>query len=242
MKNLIAVLALLSAGYAAAAEVSGNVAYATDYRFRGISQTDRDMALQGGFDYDFGNGFYAGTWASNVQFGGSIEVDWYGGYAGEINEEVSFDVGYMWYNYPSDNSDPDLDYHEIYGSLSYMDGTVGLVYSNDYFQETDTFIYLYGEYSWAINEDFALDFHLGWNSFDDDAAFAEFIIPAVGEDPGDDYIDYSITLSTSAAGLDFGLAFIGTDIDDKECFGGDDRNGKTELCDDTIVLSVSKSL
>ena len=77
MKNLIAVLALLSAGYAAAAEVSGNVAYATDYRFRGISQTDRDMALQGGFDYDFGNGFYLGTWASNVQFGGSIEVDWY---------------------------------------------------------------------------------------------------------------------------------------------------------------------
>ena len=40
MKKLITVLLLLSAGYAAAAEVSANVAYATDYRFRGISQTE----------------------------------------------------------------------------------------------------------------------------------------------------------------------------------------------------------
>lgn len=235
MKKLIAALLLLSAGYAAAAEVSGNVTYATDYRFRGISQTGRDMALQGGFDYDFGNGFYAGAWASNVQFGGSIEVDWYGGYAGEINEEVGFDVGYMWYNYPSDGQNPDLDYQEIYGSLSYMDGTVGLVYSNDYFAETDSFIYLYGDYSWAINEQLALDIHLGWNMFDDDDAFAEFldINPAVNN-PGDDYFDYSVTLSTSAVGLDFALALVGTDIDDDDC--------GAELCDDTIVLSVSKSL
>ena len=72
--------------------------------------------------------------------------------------------------------------------------------------------------------------------FDDDEAFAEFIVQLLGEDPGDDYIDYSVTLSTTAAGLDFALAWVGTDIEDDECFGGD------EACDDTIVLSVSKSL
>jgi uncharacterized protein (TIGR02001 family) len=90
------------AGVAQAAEFSGNVAYTNDYRFRGISQTDEDMAVQGGFDIDFGNGFYAGTWASNVQFGGSIEIDWYGGYAGEVNDDLSYDIGYMYYSYPSD--------------------------------------------------------------------------------------------------------------------------------------------
>jgi uncharacterized protein (TIGR02001 family) len=226
---------MLAPGAARAAEsgspeFSGNVAYTTDYRFRGISQTDRDMAVQGGFDIDFGNGFYAGTWASNVQFGGSIEVDWYGGYGGEFNEDVSYDVGYMFYNYPSDNSSPDLDYHEVYGSIGYKDATVGLVYSPEYFADTDSFIYLYGEYSYAINEQLNLDLHLGWNMFDDDEAFAEFL-GATGA--GDDYIDYSVGLSTSYVGLDFAVQWVGSDVDDDAC--GD-------ICDDTVVLSVSRSL
>ena len=66
--------------------VSGNVTYTTDYRFRGISQGDRSQAIQGGFDVGLENGLYAGTWASNVTFSGAaIEVDYYAGWAGEIN-------------------------------------------------------------------------------------------------------------------------------------------------------------
>ena len=228
--TLIAGFVLLvgTMGIAQAAEFSGNVAYTIDYRFRGISQTDEDMAVQGGFDIDIGNGFYAGTWASNVQFGGSIEIDWYAGYAGEVNDDLSYDVGYMYYSYPSDNSDP--DYHEIYGSVSYMGGTLGLVYSPDYFAETDAFIYVYGDYSFAVNEQISLDFHLGWNKFDDDDAFASFL-GAGGA--GSDYIDYSVGASTSQLGLDFALAYVGSDVDDDAC--GD-------ICDGAIILSVSKSL
>ena len=59
-----ALMAMTSAS--ALAEASANIAFATDYRFRGISQTDKDFAIQGGFDYAWDSGFYIGTWASNV--------------------------------------------------------------------------------------------------------------------------------------------------------------------------------
>ena len=80
-----------------------------------------------------------------------------------------------------------------------------------------------------------MDFHVGYNAFDDDRAFATFIGPAAGEDPGDDYIDYSVGISTEQMGLELSLQYIGTDLDEDECFGG------TKLCDDTAVLSISKS-
>jgi uncharacterized protein (TIGR02001 family) len=46
--------------------LTGNVGFVSDYRFRGISQTFKEPALQGGFDYSHASGFYLGTWASNV--------------------------------------------------------------------------------------------------------------------------------------------------------------------------------
>lgn len=234
-----ALMIAASAGHAATSkpEFSGNVAYTTDYRFRGISQGDRSQAIQGGFDIALENGLYAGTWASNVTFSGaSIEVDYYAGYGGAFNEDVEYDVGFLWYNYPEDDSDPDLDYVEIYGSVSMMGGTIGLAISPDYFAETGDFIYLYGDYGFQVAENISLDLHLGWNLFDSDSEFAAFIGPGAGEDPGKDYIDYSVGVSTSAVGLDFSAAFIGTDLSKGECFDG------TKLCNDTIVLSVSKSL
>jgi uncharacterized protein (TIGR02001 family) len=114
--------------------------------------------------------------------------------------------------------------------VSYKDATVGLVYSPEYFADTDSFIYVYGEYSFALSEQISLDLHLGLNMFDDDAAFASFL-GAAGA--GDDYLDYSIGLSTSAVGLDFAVQYLGSDVDDDAC---------GNICDGTLVLSVSKSL
>ncbi len=229
---------LFGAVTATAAEFSGNVTYASDYRFRGISQGDRSQAIQGGFDIELESGLYVGTWASNVGAwsGATIEVDYYAGFAGEFNEDVAYDIGVLWYNYPEDDADPDLDYVEIYGSVSVLGGTLGVAYSPDYFAETDTFFYFYGDYSIPVMENLSLDLHLGWNLFDSDEDFGAFIGPDVGEDPGKDYIDYSVGLSTSGVGLDFSLAWIGTDLSKAECFAG------TSLCDDTVVFSVSKSL
>ena len=87
-KSLVSAVAIASLGaglsVSAAAEdeftISGNVTLATDYVFRGQSQTDEEAAIQGGFDMEFG-GFYLGTWASNVDFGtdAQAEIDYYGG-------------------------------------------------------------------------------------------------------------------------------------------------------------------
>ncbi len=218
-------------------EVSGNVTYTTDYRFRGISQGDRSQAIQGGFDVAFDNGVYLGTWASNVTFAGAaIEADYYIGFASDINDNTAFDIGYLYYSYPEDDADPDLDYWELYGSVSFMDATLGVAFSPDYFAETGDFLYVYGDYSFALSDSVSLDLHVGWNMFEGEEEFAAFIGPAPGESAGDDYFDYSIGVSTSALGLDFALQYVGTDISNSECFGG------TKLCEDTVVASVSKSL
>ena len=237
MKRLLIALLLLGAGSASAAEFSGNVGYFSDYRFRGISQGDRSPAIQGGFDIELDGGFYLGTWASNVApwSDGTIELDWYGGWAIDLNDSSGIDIGVWYYGYPEDNADPGLDFVEIYGNYSFQDLTLGVAYSPDYFAETDSFFYVFGDYSFGLTDNLSLDIHLGLNIFNDKDAGAAFGIGEVG-DPKDQYLDYAIGLSTSALGVDWGLQVIGTDLSDAECFDG------FKGCEETIVVSVSKSL
>ncbi len=237
MKKLLIALLLFGVGYATAAEFSGNVSYLTDYRFRGISQGDRSPALQGGFDIELDGGFYLGTWASNVGpwSAGTIELDWYGGWATDLTENSGIDIGVLYYGYPEDDADPGLDFVEFYGSYSYQDLTLGLAYSPDYFAETESYFYFYGDYSLPLSENLSLDLHLGMNVFNDKDAGAAFGIGEVG-DPKDQYLDYAIGLSTAAMGVDWGLQFVGTDLSDDECFDG------FKGCEATVVVSVSKSL
>ena len=97
----------------------------SDYTFRGISQTAEDPAIQGGFDYEHGSGLYIGTWASNVDFevqtvsDATMELDVYGGIAGEFDNGLGWDVGILSYNYPGADSSLEYDFTEVYGSLSY---------------------------------------------------------------------------------------------------------------------------
>ena len=90
--------------------ISGNVALTSDYRFRGISQSDEDIAIQGGFDFEHESGFYVGTWGSSVDFDtngpccdGSLELDIYAGFGGAFNEDWGYDVGVLAYLYPGDD-------------------------------------------------------------------------------------------------------------------------------------------
>ncbi len=110
-----AVAASLAPCIATAAESSphtltGNVGFFSQYIFRGITQTDKEPALQGGLDYAHSSGIYLGTWGSNVSIlrdtnlysaGGSLEWDFYGGYKGAIGKsDFGYDVGALWYYYP----------------------------------------------------------------------------------------------------------------------------------------------
>ncbi len=89
-----------------------NVGAVSDYRFRGIAQTSKKPAIQGGVDFAAKSGVYLGAWASNVDWvknfngatKGSYELDLYGGYKGEIAPGLGFDVGAITYQYPGNNS------------------------------------------------------------------------------------------------------------------------------------------
>lgn len=114
-------------------DLSGNMALASEYVWRGNTQTDGKPTIQGGLDLVHESGFYVGTWAANVNsdttssytnYGGSeMEVDLYVGYATEL-AGVGLDVGYLSYNYPG--SSPASDFEEIYAGVSKSLGSVDL--------------------------------------------------------------------------------------------------------------------
>ena len=116
MKKLIlasAVLASLAAvpAFAEAStehQTSFNVGATTDYRYRGISQTRLQPALQGGMDYTHSpSGIYAGVWASTIKWtkdaggSGDVEIDLYAGKRGVFADDVAYDFGVLTYAYPS---------------------------------------------------------------------------------------------------------------------------------------------
>lgn len=230
----VSILAGATASTAQAGEISANVALTSDYRFRGISQSNEDIAIQGGFDYAFDNGIYVGTWGSSVDFdsdsdsgfNGSLELDYYVGWGMDVGENSAIDVGYMYYDYPGDSSAGEGDYQEVYGSFSWHDLTVGINYSDDYFGETDTFIYYYTDYSFGFGDGWSLDLHAGYNDLDEDEGFL-----ATDESS---YTDYSVALSKSFLAVDWSLAYVGTTLDEEDVFD-------TDWGEDTVVFTVSKS-
>jgi len=105
--------------------VSGNVALVSDYRFRGVSQSNGGAALQGGITISHESGAYAGLWSSNLAgwgtFGGpNLELDLIAGYKFLVASGAALDVGLTWYTYPGGASK--TAFAEPYVKLS---GTVG---------------------------------------------------------------------------------------------------------------------
>ncbi len=223
---------LLACSVLAHAGLSGSVAITSDYRFRGISQTDESLAVQGSLTATHdASGLYAGFWGSNVDFmeaaaeDAQLELDLYAGWKKSINDNLSYDVGAVYYAYP--NSDPprDFEYIEVYGALTYNFLTLKYYYSPDFFFETDAAHYIDLSASYGVAENFTLVGHIGSQYIDDNDSFGV-----------DDYIDYKLGVATEILGLGAELAYIGTDIDDEDCFGG-----AVDWCDGTALLTFSKA-
>ena len=125
MKKLFGLMGAFLLSTSAFAGVSGGVNLASDYFFRGVSQTQGESAVQWNLEAEK-KGVYGGTWGSQVDFGGeaSIEYDFYGGYRWE-NDKVGVDAGVIQYNY---NNEVD-SVEEWYGILSV--GMVSLGYWRD---------------------------------------------------------------------------------------------------------------
>jgi uncharacterized protein (TIGR02001 family) len=245
IKTTLGLALAASAATAAAADIAGNVTLASDYRFRGISQIEGGIspAIQGGFDFNHESGFYLGTWASNINFfGGSIETDVYGGFRGQFTEDVGYDVGVLYYGYPhattgAGEENVQIDYYEVYGSVSFSGAKIGVNYSPDYFAETGDFFYPYIDYSYTFGEAVTLSAHLGYNSFDEESFLTLLDEEGNVISSDDSYLDWKLALSTTQLGVTWTLAYVDTDLDDdEECFGDED------LCAATAVFSISKSL
>ena len=131
MKKLLLALAL-SAGFVASAQaqLTGNLGLTSDYRFRGVSQTQNAPAVQGGIDYAHKSGFYVGNWNSSVSSqvytnGAGLESDLYAGFKKEIFKGISIDIGSYNYFYPrattSSATGSNFDTYEGFIGLGYKD-------------------------------------------------------------------------------------------------------------------------
>lgn len=101
-------------------EISGYLEGVTDYRWRGLSASDGDFAIQGGVSISHPTGFYASVWSSSIEDSdelGNAEVDFSGGWTGEIIPNLTTDVGLYYYSYPNGKVGP-ADILETYASAS----------------------------------------------------------------------------------------------------------------------------
>lgn len=212
--------------------VSANVALTTDYRFRGVSLSGGDPALQGGFDVAHDSGFYVGTWASSIKGGpayGDLEVDIYGGWGGQLTDAVSVDVGILYYLYPTEDLGLDTDYWEPYASIGFnlgaAEATVGAAYAwkQDSLGGEDN-LYLYTDLGFSLpSTPITLTGHLGYT----DGVLAPPLLAGTADDTG---LDWSIGASVSHGNFEAGVAYIGVE--------GPSIDGFT---DDAIVATLSAS-
>ncbi|MEX2583234.1 MAG: TorF family putative porin, partial [Gemmatimonadota bacterium] len=218
-------------------EVSGNVSLASDYAFRGISQTFEEPAVQGGLDFGGPSGLYAGVWGSTVNFGEDLtigprahmELDVYAGIAPTV-AGFDLDVGGLYYAYPGAESDRSYDFFELYGSAGRALGPVGLgvsaAYSPDFFGGSGAGVWYGAEASAGVpGSPITVDGSIGKQSIDDNLTWGT-----------PDYLAWSAGLGAELLGLALGAMVTGTDLSEGDCFGGSD------LCNTRVIVSVGRGL
>lgn len=233
LSTLSLAIALLTLPMAAAAQDEGSedssalswsAALASDYVYRGASQTNEDPALQLGLDYDFGNGFYAGAWGSNVDFqpfsSADIEVDTYVGYAGEFSDAWAFDTQLIRYNYFGLQSGEDsLNYVEWVNKLTFNDTwTFTGAFSPDVYNTSESGTYFAVDGGWDLPAEWALHAGFGYSSFDNDIGV-------------ENYLDYKIGVSRDFGPVGVDITAYATDEDGETNFG--------QNADSRIVLTLS---
>ncbi|MEW4448673.1 TorF family putative porin [Qipengyuania sp. JC766] len=213
-------------------EISGNVALTSDYRFRGVSLSNGDPAIQGGIDVAHESGIYVGTWASSIEGGpsfGEMELDLYAGWSGDVADGVGLDVGILYYLYPTENIDANVNYWEPYasisGSLGPAEAELGIAYAWDQDSLGGDNLYVYTDFSTGVpNTPISLNAHIGYT----DGVLAPPILAGTTDDTG---FDYSIGASATFFGkLEASVAYVAVD--------GPEVDG---LTDDTVVATLSMS-
>ena len=222
-----------------ATELSFNAALASDYRFRGISQTRLQPALQGGADFVHNpSGFYVGAWASTIKWtkdaggGGNVELDLYGGKRGELTKDLGYDVGVLTYVYPSNGlanvaGFASANTTELYGQLSYGAGLIKYSHAvtNLFgFVDSKNSGYLDLSANPEVSKGTIVNLHLGHQR--------------VAHNGAASYSDWKVGMTHDFGMLTGALAMIGTNAD-KVAYASP-VNGKF-LGKAALVLTVSKT-
>lgn len=191
--------------------VSGNVSLVTDYRFRGVGLSGGDPAIQGGLTLNTAPGFYVGVWGSSLEDSatyGEMELDIYGGWAGEVADGIGVDVGATYYAYPSNVTGP-ADVIEFYGKVKPTLGPVGLTFGVAYAPKQDSLggddnLYLSADAGIGIpSTPISLSAHVGYT----DGGLAAFNADSKAW-------DWSVGASaTVLGGLTLGVSYVGVDQD-----------------------------
>jgi uncharacterized protein (TIGR02001 family) len=179
------------------ASVSANVSFASDYIWRGMTQSD-GPAISGGFDFEDESGFYAGIWGSNVNFndGTGSELDYYFGYGFELGS-LGVDLGYVAFDYPKNTTG--LDFEEVVVGLSL--GDLGLTFAlgqdgaPDYTEVSYSLGALgfsYGEYD-DYGDNFAVSYGFTCGNYDCGFAYTDFEDGGYGSD--EDALVFSVSAS-----------------------------------------------
>lgn len=227
MKKYLAIAALM-APLSAFAGVSAELSLVSDYRYNGVSQTDKGPALQGSLDYSHDSGIYVGTWASNLDYGSgddtNLEWDYYVGYYRDLSDSFGFDLGYAQYTYHGADYSGDYDYGEAYvGFTIATNTTIYWNHASDYFGADVAHDILklshtipLGDYSLTLTADYNKSADVNKYEWDD------------GEDA---YQSYEVALSREIEGFTITGTLMTTSIDK-------DYN---DNADTTFVLGVSRS-
>jgi uncharacterized protein (TIGR02001 family) len=205
--------------------LSWNLGVTTDYVFRGITQTDFDPAVQGGLDYAFGDsGFYAGVWASNVDFadpdGPDIEVDATIGYSFDLAEDWNVDLHAVRYTYLGERDVyGNIDYNEYFAALAWSEMlTFTVAYSDDYANSGFSSMYYNLGGSWELGNEFALNAGFGHTDFADDNG---------------SYNDWNVGVSRQFGPVNAALNYYDTSGDYVDALYDGDR------ASDTVVLTLA---
>jgi len=241
--------------------VSGAATLTSDYRFRGVSQSDEGMAVQGGITISHESGFYVGAWGSNLAgwgtFGGAnMELDLIAGYKFGVGEGT-LDTGIVWYMYPSGASE--TDFAELYAKLSGTVGGLGLTAGVAYAPKQQALgnwfpvgapadpgdkednLYLSGDAAYGIDgAPITLKAHIGYSDGN----------PGLGPNgtsvaPTGTYLDWSLGADiVPISGITLSVSYVDTDISEAEAnlirpnFATLAGNS---ISDATVVFSITAS-
>jgi uncharacterized protein (TIGR02001 family) len=222
VKSLVLMPALLLlAGWAAPAAaqqkvgagftISGGATATTDYRFRGVSQSNGDPALQGDVTLDHDSGFYAGGFVSSLSDGlrpGAVELSGYVGYTREIASGTEIDVGVQLYGYPDNQSLTNASYFEPFASVRHTLGPVTAEVGAAYAPEQEALadndsLYVFGDLSGGIPfTPVTITTRVGYTS--GPARFTGFA----------DYLDWRVGAEYARGPATFRLEYVDTDVPD----------------------------